>query len=121
MQVNITDLNGKLVDQAAIDDTMRLLVTANRGTFGFDKWGTGYWCKYNEFWDAKATWDIKVDQNTMQVPFKIGSDIVTVYDVSASPVVSTVYYLSNTDTFSVVAHRGKKVVVVCSFIANVRN
>ena len=121
MLVTINDLQARATTEAELDNTIKLLVSANIGSWGWDKWGdNGYYIKYNEFWDAKGTFDI-VDQTTIKLPFRVTDNIVTIYDVSGSTVTSSVYYIYNDNVISVSQYAGKKIIIMLSLIRNTRN
>lgn len=121
MLVTINDLQARATTEAELDNTIKLLVSANIGSWGWDKWGdNGYYIKYAEFWDAKGTFDI-VDQTIIKLPFRVIDNIVTVYEINGSNVTQGVYYIYNDNVISVSQYAGKKIIIKLDFIKNTRN
>lgn len=121
MLVTINDLQARATTEAELDNTIKLLVSANIGSWGWDKWGNnGYYIKYAEFWDAKATFDITTE-TTINLPFRVVDNIVTIYTITGTVATPSVYYIYNDNVINVSGYAGKKIVIILSSIKNVRN
>lgn len=114
-------MQARAATPAELDNTIKLLVSANTGSSGWDKWGTsGYWIKYREFWSAKAQFDITTETE-IQLPFRIVDDIIHIYVVTGTTVVDTVYYMYNDNKINVTGYAGQKIIVEMTLIKNVRD
>lgn len=121
MLVTINDLQARATTEAEMDNTIKLLVSANIGSWGWDKWGdNGYYVKYAEFWDAKGTFNI-TDQTTITLPFRVNDNVVTIHSIDGTTVTTSVYYIYSDNVINVSAFSGKKIIISLSLIKNTRN
>lgn len=103
----ITDNIVNLESKQELAEALRKLTNALRGTYGEGEWnggigGTGFWCKYSSFWDAKITCAFSGDA-VVSLPFFVPESIATIYHIAGTVVTVETQYLVNKNTIEVTA------------------
>lgn len=121
MLVSLNENHASLSTLEQVIQTVKLLVSANTGSFGFSDWGDGQWTKRAECWDANRFYDVM--PASIDLPYKVGKSIAKVYDVT-NPANSVLYniFLVNTRTLTVpISLIGKPVYIELNTVKNARN
>ena len=120
----ITDKFANPINDAEKQIAQTAIVNSLLGTNGTDIYNggddslNGYWIKYSDYWDMKLHGTIT--QGVVALPWRATETVFTVYIISGTSAVSSLYYLQDGKQLDLTEHIGKQVVIMGNFVRNVK-